>query len=150
MKTDAAVACTVTLDNGQGDYNHASVAEDGSTTAAGQKVTGLYTSTGLYSAFMEPYNVLQNLTQITKVAKDSRNTFLMMTNDTTHDVMMLQEPDYTPSQNVDNTDYEAEHADRFTVDGQTLRMETELQVHALPEQYGGAAAARGVVRLSAR
>lgn len=41
---------------------------------------------------------------------------------------MLQEPDYTPSQNVDNTDYEAEHADRFTVDGQTLRMETELQV----------------------
>lgn len=52
----------------------------------------------------------------------------MMTNDTTHDVMMLQEPDYTPSQNVDNTDYEAEHADRFTVDGQTLRMETELQV----------------------
>lgn len=111
-----------------GDYNHASVAEDGSTTAAGQKVTGLYTSTGLYSAFMEPYNVLQNLTQITKVTKDSRNTFLMMTNDTTHDVMMLQEPDYTPSQNVDNTDYEAEHADRFTVDGQTLRMETELQV----------------------
>lgn len=77
---------------------------------------------------MEPYNVLQNLTQITKVTKDSRNTFLMMTNDTTHDVMMLQEPDYTPSQNVDNTDYEAEHADRFTVDGQTLRMETELQV----------------------
>lgn len=46
--------------------------------------------------------------KITKVTKDSRNTFLMMTNDTTHDVMMLQEPDYTPSQNVDNTDYEAE------------------------------------------
>lgn len=67
----------------------------------------------------------------------------MMTNDTTHDVMMLQEPDYTPSQNVDNTDYEAEHADRFTVDGQTLRMETELQVTHYQKQYGGAAAAPG-------
>ena len=36
---------------------------------------------------------------------------------------MLQEPDYVPAQNVDNTQYEEEHADRFTVNGRTMTVD---------------------------
>jgi membrane-anchored protein YejM (alkaline phosphatase superfamily) len=51
----------------------------------------------------------------------------MMTNDSTHEPALLQEPNYVPAQHVDNTAYETKNANRFTVDGKTLKMETETQ-----------------------
>ena len=89
---------------------------------------GLSLSTGSNALFLEPYYVLMNLPNMTKVTKDETNTFLLMTNNTTHVPMLLQEPDYTPAQNVDNTAYDAENADRFMIEGRELKIENISQM----------------------
>lgn len=94
---------------------------------SGQKVSGPYTSTGINQTFMDRYNVLTNLTYITEIEDSNKNTFLMISNETPHEPMMLQEPEYKPSQQVDNTAYEAEHGDRFTVNGRTIDISSEYQ-----------------------
>ena len=82
------------------------------------------TSEGISADFMGSYNVLCALPRMTHVSEEETNTFLMLTNDTTHEPMLLQEPDYSVSYAVDNTEYDAAHEDRFTVDGKTLRVQT--------------------------
>ena len=84
-------------------------------------------SDGVTDKFMNPYNVLLNLPTMTCIDEGSGNTFMMLTNNTTHEPMILQEPEYVPAQHVDNTAYDAEHTDRFTVDGVTMTMENDLQ-----------------------
>ena len=49
-----------------------------------------------------------------------------MANELTHAPTLLQEPEYEPRQVVDNTEYDAKHADRFTYDGVTLNMWSPL------------------------
>lgn len=85
------------------------------------------TATGLSVDFMAAYHVLQQLPELTTV-QESGNTFLMMVNDTTHAPVLLQEPEYAPSENVDNTEYDAANKERFTVNGRTILMETEQQM----------------------
>lgn len=92
--------------------------EKGSTTVAH----------GLSSTFMKPYNVLSNLSNMTKITKENKNTYVSMVNNTAHEPMLLQEPDYVPQYNVDNTEYDAANTDRFTVNGVTLEMESALQI----------------------
>ena len=41
--------------------------------------------------------------------------------------LLLQAPDYSVSGTVDNTEYDSEHADRFTVDGKSSVMEEDVQ-----------------------
>jgi YidC/Oxa1 family membrane protein insertase len=79
-------------------------------------------------AFLDTYNVLKNLSNITEITDTDENTFLMMNNDTTHNVTILQEPDYVVSENVDNAAYDAEHANRYTLNGKTLNMSAEKAV----------------------
>ncbi|MBR5632655.1 MAG: YidC/Oxa1 family membrane protein insertase, partial [Clostridia bacterium] len=69
---------------------------------AGQERVDLSHATGLDSIFMNTYNVLINMSQMTKISTDDKNTFLFLANDTTHDPMLLQTPDYVPSDIVDN------------------------------------------------
>lgn len=83
---------------------------------------------GLRQGFLDSYNVLKNLGCQTRIDDSDLNTFLVMVNDTTHNPAMLQEPDYVPKKNVYNSSYEAEHQDRFTVDGRTIRMNNPRQV----------------------
>ncbi len=89
---------------------------------AGQVTEGMSVAQGMEADFMEPYNVLCSLPGMTKVTKKDKNTFLFLENDTTHDPMLLQEPEYVPALNVDNTEYDAANTDRFTVDGKTIQM----------------------------
>ncbi len=105
-----------------GTYNQGDGAQGGA-----QSVTGPYTASGQSVFFLKAYNVLTNLSNMTKVTRDGRGQVLLMVNDTTHDMDMLQEPDYAPAQTVDNRSFEAENAGRFTVDGRTLTMETAQQ-----------------------
>ncbi|MBO6214524.1 MAG: membrane protein insertase YidC [Lachnospiraceae bacterium] len=78
-------------------------------------------SLGLYDAFLSAFFVLKNLSGITEVTEENVNTFLMLDNDTTHDVTMLQEPQYEPLAQVDNEAYdEANDAVRFRIDDKTL------------------------------
>lgn len=93
-----------------------------------QTCTDASKATGMSKDFIEAYNVLGNLPYMTNVTEDGANTFLFLANDTTHEPMLLQEPHYTPAPIVNNTVYDAAHADRFTLDGSTLKMEDSLQM----------------------
>ena len=85
-------------------------------------------STGYELVFLESYTVLQKLPDITVVSDSSENTFMMMCNDTTHSPCLLQEPDYVPAINVDNTEYDVNMVERYTVNGVTLPMYDVQQV----------------------
>ena len=78
--------------------------------------------------FIDAYSALQALPDIARVTDDGKNTFLLLCSMITHEPTLLQEPNYTISPVVDNRVYDREHTDRFTADGQTLRMETEKQM----------------------
>ncbi len=85
-------------------------------------------STGIDANFMNAYNVLTSMSDITKITEEQTNTFQMMSNDTPHMFTLLQAGDYTPALQVDNTRYDAKNADRFEVDGKTLKVESAFQM----------------------
>ncbi len=89
---------------------------------------GLLRSSGTSTGFMDAFTVLTSLPSITEVEQGEDNCFVLMNNDATHDTMMLQEPDYLPAENADNTAYEAEHPVRTAADGRALSLETEAQI----------------------
>ena len=71
-------------------------------------------SGGVDRDFMASYEALTKLPEITEFT-DSGNTFMYIDNDTTHDAMLLQAPEYVPYQYVDNIQYDIDHAYRFEV-----------------------------------
>ena len=101
--------------NGEGNYSV-------------QSIINSTKATGIYNSFMRGYNVLVNLDTMTSIKDDNTNNFFMMVNNTTHEPMMLQTPNYTPSMNVDNTDYFESVKDKYTIGDQTLKMETDSQI----------------------
>ncbi len=110
-----------------GVYNQAKVATE-KVTYTTQTLYDKNTAEGMSQLFMDPYNVLANLSQITNVTDEKTNTYMFMANDTTHEPMLLQLPDYEPSPKVDNTEYELDNPHRITVDGRTLVIETTNQM----------------------
>lgn len=109
----------------KGMYNHC-------VPAVIQVPDGLYKAHGgttdSSAEFIGSYNVLKKLPDLTKVTDSGKNTFLMMANDSTHDVIMLQEPEYEPAETVDNTAYEAEHGTRISADGSEMNFTTRKQI----------------------
>ena len=112
-----------------GNYNKASkevneqpvfttqvVAEDSSSKAMGAS-----------KEFIDGYNVLLNMNNITKITEEEKNTFLMMANNTTHEYFLLQKPDYVPVEFLDNTEYDEAFGKKITVDGKTMTTETLYQ-----------------------
>ena len=75
---------------------------------------------GRKASFMEAYEALINLKEMTRVESGAKKSFVFFYNDLPHEVMLLQEPDYVPAAHVDNRAYDAAHADRFSVDGQSI------------------------------
>ena len=112
----------------QGNYNQSNDASETYGIYSGQTLTGLTVADGLYDSFMDSYNVLDNLSEITEIEETEKNTFMFMTNDTTHDPMLLQTPDYIPAEHVDNSVYEQENQERFSLNGVTLKMENDYQM----------------------
>ena len=93
-----------------------------------QSVLALDKAVGANNSFLSSYNTLTMLPDMTQITEDAVNTYLCMSNSTTHNPQILQMPSYTPVQNVDNAPYFGLHANGFTVNGVTLRMENEEQV----------------------
>jgi len=87
-------------------------------------------STGIDNHFMSAYEVLTNLDDITEVEDGDFDAFMYINNNTAHDPILLQEPDYIPQQYVNNSDYDAAHADRFdrSVNGYYLDMTNTLNI----------------------
>lgn len=62
-------------------------------------------TSGVYAPFMRAYHVMQNMTNMTKVASGDGNTFMFLRSNVTHEPTVLQEPYFTPSSSVDNSAY---------------------------------------------
>ena len=126
LMKSAPVILQETLYNG-GLYNGSDLSSDsqaGAVTASSliQYVSGISRSKGYLKSFIECYAVLLNLDEMTSISDGSENNFLMMANDTTHSACLLQQPDYVPQYNVDNTAYDVDMESRYTVNGVTMNM----------------------------
>lgn len=84
-----------------------------------------YVSNGTSPSFLNAYSALSAMPSLTNT-NSSKGCFLLMTNDTTHDVSLLQAPEYEPREHVDNTSYYEQNKDMFTVDGRTLKMDNYI------------------------
>ena len=87
-----------------------------------------YASYGISDFFIKNYTALRKLPEMTKITDSGENTFLSFSNGTTHETMMLQEPEFEPAYHVDNTAYEAEHAVRRAPDGRELQLRNVPQM----------------------
>jgi len=110
----------------EGQYNQSPL-ETYATGWTTQTTDGMSKATGLSTSFMKPYNTFSHLPYMTNMVEEG-NTFVFMTTDLTHEPMLLQEPEYIPSQNVDNTKFDQENADRFILDGRELKIENATQM----------------------
>ncbi len=110
----------------QGGYNQTEAIDE--MDYSGQIMPDLISAEGLHAEFMETYNVLENLPYITDAVDEEKDTFLMLKNNTTHSLMLLQEPEYIPQMTVNNAEYESNYWDRFILDGCELKMNDYLQV----------------------
>ena len=106
-----------------GRYNAITSLESGEVAGA-QTITSMSTATGANPTFEDAYNTLTSLSSITRITEEETNTYLFMVNDTPHDPILLQAPNYEPSGIVDNTEYDASHADRFKIGDDELKIET--------------------------
>lgn len=77
--------------------------------------------------FLAAYKVLSNLNKFTNITNKNNGSLVVLTNNTTHEETLLQEPDYTPSDYVDNTDYDLANTDRFKSYNHELNILTPLQ-----------------------
>lgn len=125
MKTMPLPVQTVIYNNGR--YCQAAFYNENMYFSA-QYIDNRSRATGISNAFMERYNVLCNMDQMTTISQDDTNTFLFLANETTHEPMLLQVPEYEPAKIVNNTEYDAAHTDRFTLNGRTLKMDNETQM----------------------
>ncbi len=88
-----------------------------------QTEEGISQAQGYKNSFMDSYAVLAALPSVTKLSEGTAGSLLIMSNSTTHEPMLLQEPAYQPAEKVDNREYDEAHRDRFTLNGRTLRVE---------------------------
>ena len=116
----------------EGKYNEAEALNPANALDADNKqvfsAESEFTSTGISDEFMKAYTALQHLTAMTEISVGGENTFLILSNTSTHDVTMLQEPAFEPQQVVDNTDYEAAHKVRGASFGGHLELKTAEQM----------------------
>ena len=114
-----------------GNYNHADHYADKSSDeefSYSYIPENEYKSTGVRGDFLKSYNALKNMPIMTKISDSDENTFLSFYNTTTHEIMMLQEPEYEPRNVVDNTEYEKEHGVRTATGHKDLHMTTVAQM----------------------
>ena len=94
-----------------------------------QTMSSLSRARGMDYTFMKNYSVLTKLPEYTNIRDEGRNTFMMIDNCTSHESTLLQEPDYTPAMEIDNTAFESgDTIIRQGLDGTTLELTTSHQV----------------------
>lgn len=80
------------------------------------------------SSFMNAYNVLTNMSTMTEISSGEENTFMFMRSNATHEAVLLQEPDFVPSSNVDNSQYYGEEGRTITAGDSTLTITWESSI----------------------
>lgn len=124
MKTTPLPIQRFIYDNGT--YNRADTVKN--TNYTSQEINGLSVAKGYNSSFLNYYNALDNMSEMSNITNESNNTFLFMFNDITHQPTLLQEPEYIPAYEIDNMVYDSENFDRFTLNGRTVKVESSEQM----------------------
>ena len=88
-----------------------------------QTATGLSVAHGNNGEFLDAYYVLDNMSEMTNVTAERKDTFLLLFNNTTHEPCLLQTPDYTPADSVYNVDYDEAHGDRFNSEKGSIELD---------------------------
>lgn len=78
---------------------------------------------GKTNTFLREYLTLKNLSDITEITGDGKNTFLMLQNSTTHEDLTLQEPEYDFSWDV--TQY---GTGKYTLNGKTVKTDSTVRL----------------------
>lgn len=89
---------------------------------------GILSASGFDRKFIENYDVLLNLPNITEITETDSNTFMTLDNGTAHEPVLLQMPDYSVSGVVDNTPFDTDPAVRNAADGRGIRIFYQLQM----------------------
>ncbi len=111
-----------------GNYN-SSKSKSNTSTADGQSIhQGNVTADGINPNYLNTAIVLDNLSEMTHIVDGDSGNFLMMTNDTTHEPTLLQQPNYELTSHVDNSSFVDKYTSMYRVNGKTLRMSDNLQV----------------------
>lgn len=92
---------------------------------------------GFNNYFMQAYSVLVKMPSLTKIVENG-DTFMMLSNDTTHAPTLLQLPKYEPALHVDNSAFDnEEYVQRKDDDGNTLIIDSQ---YALMHYHSNVAA----------
>ena len=122
MKVAPVILQETIYDNGM--YNEAT-----NVSVISQRVEpNLKECSGYDLSFLNSYIVLKNLSDMTTIDDSNENNFFIMSNGTPHNPCILQEPDYVPALHVDNTAYDVDMESRYTLNGVTMPMTTDMQV----------------------
>ncbi len=105
-----------------GQYNYSASSYD--EASYDQVARSIHEASGISAIFMDSYTELVTLPAVTVIDGASSGEFIMLTNNTTHEPSILQEPEYTPSQSIDNREYDAEHEDREYLNGRRMGLYT--------------------------
>ena len=62
------------------------------------------------------YMVLNKLNEIVQIRDDGPDRLASLCNDTTHEPMILQKPEYEPAFNGDNTEYDSNNEELYNID----------------------------------
>ena len=109
-----------------GNYHRASLKT--AETPFIQASSSMSEAEGIDRNTMDAYDTLDNLATMTRISGGEQKNFVFLYNDLPHHPMLFQEPEYIPAAHVDNREYDAAHRDRFTIDGKTLKVQSNTQM----------------------
>jgi len=93
-----------------------------------QTVYDRSTASGWDAGFVSEYYALGALDTMTTVDDGDSCNYLVYASKCAHEVMLLEEPDYAPTAEVDNTFFDIENDYRFTFEGRTMDMSNGFQM----------------------
>ncbi len=79
-------------------------------------------------SFMNAYNVLKNLSNITNITDDGKNNYMFLRSMATHEPVVLQEPTFEPSSQVNNSTYYPAEGKTITAGDQSYLLDTENKI----------------------
>lgn len=77
--------------------------------------------------FLNAYRAMEALPEMTDICDDGDH-FLMMSNDLTHSVHLLKEPEYIAEDWVDNTEYDRTHMKRYDAEGNYITLDDRTKM----------------------
>ena len=101
---------------------------DSSTNFGGQITESLEVARNYTPAFLDAYNVLDNIGSITEIDDKLGDNFIMIQNQTPHEHCLLQKPDYKVSAEVNNTAYKDDSEKDYIINGVKMHMDTKEQI----------------------